>query len=164
MSLRNYRTLDSSIIYGPVPSRRLGRSLGINNIPPKVCSFRCIYCQIGKTYDFSIQPQHFYDPVQIYELVADKVSHLRTKGEKIDYLAIVPDGEPTLDLNLGQLLNLLKSLGIPVAVITNGSLIDRESIQNILFKADWISFKLDSVLAPSWRRIDRPYSSIARGA
>lgn len=90
------------ITFGPVPSRRLGRSLGINNIPPKICTYSCIYCQLGKTFNMKIQPQVFYPPSKIFKEVQKKVEKSREKGELIDYLTFVPDGEPTLDINLGQ--------------------------------------------------------------
>ena len=83
------------LTFGPVPSRRLGRSLGINNIPPKICTYSCVYCQIGKTSKMKIQPQVFYLPSEIFREVQDKVKKSKEKGEPIDYLTFVPDGEPT---------------------------------------------------------------------
>jgi len=100
------------ITFGPIPSRRLGRSLGINNIPPKICTYSCVYCQIGKTSNMKIQPQVFYPPSKIFNEVQKKVEKSREKGESIDYLTFVPDGEPTLDINLGKEIKLIKSLGI----------------------------------------------------
>ena len=145
-----------SIIYGPVPSRRLGHSLGINNIPPKVCSYSCVYCQLGKTMKIQVEREAFYEPEEIARTVREKIERVREKGEPIDYLAFVPDGEPTLDANLGDEIDLLKSLGIKIAVITNASLIWREDVRQDLQKADWISLKVDAVSKDTWRRIDRP--------
>jgi wyosine [tRNA(Phe)-imidazoG37] synthetase (radical SAM superfamily) len=133
------------ITFGPVPSRRLGRSLGINNIPPKICTYSCIYCQLGKTLKMKIEPQVFYSPTEIFREVEDKVKKSKEKGELIDYLTFVPDGEPTLDINLGQEIKLIKPLGIKIAVITNSSLIDKKIVRENLMKADLISFKIDSV-------------------
>ena len=85
------------IAFGPLPSRRLGRSLGVNNIPPKNCTFSCIYCQIGRTGKRNLARREFYRPEMIVEEVERKVNKTRERGESIDYLAFVPDGEPSLD-------------------------------------------------------------------
>ena len=152
---------DLMIIFGPVPSRRLGRSLGINNIPPKICTYSCIYCQLGKTSKMKIEPQVFYSSSQIFKEVQEKVKKSKEKGELIDYLTFVPDGEPTLDINLGQEIKLIKSLGIKIAVITNSSLIDKKIVQENLTKADLISFKIDSVEEEIWRKVDRPNRNLS---
>lgn len=149
------------LTFGPVPSRRLGRSLGINNIPPKICTYSCIYCQLGKTSKMKIEPQVFYSSSQIFKEVQDKVKKSKEKGELIDYLTFVPDGEPTLDINLGQEIKLIKSLGIKIAVITNSSLIDKKLVRENLTKADLISFKIDSVEEEIWRKVDRPNRSLS---
>ena len=96
------------IAFGPVPSRRLGRSLGMNNIPPKVCTYSCVYCQLGRTKRKQIERRAFYHPEEILNDVRDKVKRAREVGESIDYLTFVPDGEPTLDANLGREIELLK--------------------------------------------------------
>jgi len=152
---------DVMITFGPVPSRRLGRSLGINNIPPKICTYSCIYCQLGKTSKMKIEPQVFYSSSQIFKEVEEKVKKSKEKGELIDYLTFVPDGEPTLDINLGQEIKLIKSLGIKIAVITNSSLIDKKIVQENLTKADLISFKIDSVEEEIWRKVDRPNRNLS---
>ena len=144
------------IAFGPVPSRRLGRSLGINNIPPKVCTYSCVYCQVGKTTRMQADRVQFCDPQKIYRDVAQKVEKARQKDESVDYLTFVPDGEPTLDVHLGEEIELLKPLGIKIAVITNGSLIWREDVRAELAKADWVSVKIDSTVEKIWRRINRP--------
>ena len=145
-----------SIVFGPIPSRRLGRSLGINNIPPKVCSYSCIYCQIGATDSMSIKRNEYFSPKDILIEVSEKVKQLQSTGERIDYLTFVPDGEPTLDINLGKTIDLLKPLGIKIAVITNSSLLWDEEVQKDLFKADWVSVKIDTVDEKIWHKIDRP--------
>lgn len=144
------------IIFGPIPSRRLGRSLGVNNIPPKVCSYSCIYCQIGRTNSLSVDRKEFYSPDEIFREVSAKVKDLQGRGEKIDYISFVPDGEPTLDINLGQEISLLKSLGIKIAVITNSSFLNDENVRADLLKADWVSLKIDSIDEKIWYNIDRP--------
>ncbi len=147
------------IAFGPVPSRRLGRSLGINNIPPKICSYSCVYCQVGRTLNLEAERRIFYKPKEILEAVREKVERTREKGECIDYLTFVPDGEPTLDLQLGRSIDLLRAMGIKIAVITNSSLIGREDVRQDLQKADWVSLKLDSTTEKFWRMANRPHRS-----
>ena len=148
------------IAFGPVPSRRLGRSLGINNIPPKVCSYSCVYCQVGKTSRMQVDRIPFYDPREIYRDVRKKIAKASRKGEPVDYLTFVPDGEPTLDVNLGDEIELLKSLGLKIGVITNGSLAWRKDVRAELAKADWVSYKIDSISEKIWRQINRPQRTL----
>jgi wyosine [tRNA(Phe)-imidazoG37] synthetase (radical SAM superfamily) len=153
--------MKNNIPFGPVPSRRLGRSLGINNIPPKICTYSCIYCQVGKTYELTKERKEFYKIEEIREQVFKKVSELRKQKEKIDFLSFVSDGEPTLDANLGKEIELLKETGIPVAVITNGSLVNLPDVKEDLLKADWVSFKIDSVTEKIWRKVNRPHPDLS---
>jgi wyosine [tRNA(Phe)-imidazoG37] synthetase (radical SAM superfamily) len=148
------------IAFGPVPSRRLGRSLGINNIPPKICTYSCVYCQLGRTLKMQVDRRVFYEPEEIVSAVGNKVARTREAGEPIDYLTFVPDGEPTLDSNLGREIGLLKRLNLPVAVITNASLIWRQDVREDLIGADWVSLKVDAVGEVVWRRLDRPHGSL----
>jgi wyosine [tRNA(Phe)-imidazoG37] synthetase (radical SAM superfamily) len=148
------------IAFGPVPSRRLGRSLGVNNIPPKVCTYACVYCQLGRTIKMQVERRAFYEPGEILKAVQDKVERAREIEETLDYLTFVPDGEPTLDANLGHEIELLRPLGIKIAVITNASLIWREDVREALIKADWVSLKVDSTREEVWRRINRPYRAL----
>jgi wyosine [tRNA(Phe)-imidazoG37] synthetase (radical SAM superfamily) len=148
------------IAFGPVPSRRLGNSLGINNIPPKICTYSCVYCQLGRTNKMQVERRTFYNPQKILRAVQDKVKKVKETGVPIDYLTFVPDGEPMLDINLEYEIDFLKFLGIKIAVITNGSLIWREDVREALMKADWVSLKIDSVQEESWRRINRPYGTL----
>ena len=148
------------IAFGPVPSRRLGHSLGINNIPPKVCSYSCVYCQIGRTLHMQVKRETFYKPEEILKDVEKKVKEAKDKGEPIDYLTFVPDGEPTLDIDLGKEIELLKILGIKIAVISNASLIWQEDVRDDLCKADWVSFKIDAISEDIWRRVNRPHKSL----
>lgn len=148
------------IAFGPVPSRRLGRSLGINNIPYKVCSYACVYCQIGRTIRMEVERRAFYNLGVILKESKEKVEKARAKGEHVDYITFVPDGEPTLDINLGREAELLKELGIPLAILTNSSLIWREDVREDLIKFDFVSLKLDVVSEQLWRKIDRPHKSL----
>ncbi len=92
--------------------------------------------------------------------VEEKIEKTLKTGESVDYLTIVPDGEPTLDANIGRMIELLRPLGIKIAVITNASLIWREDVRNELKKADWVSMKVDSVKEKIWHRINRPHKSL----
>ncbi len=149
-----------NIAFGPVPSRRLGRSLGINNIPPKICTYACVYCQLGPTLTMFVDRQAFYEQEKIIRAVRDKVAKSRVSDEAIDYLTFVPDGEPTLDLNLAAEISALSELHIPIAVISNASLIWREDVRDDLMGADWVSLKVDAVQEPAWRRINRPHGKL----
>ncbi len=148
------------IVFGPVPSRRLGQSLGINNIPPKVCSYSCIYCQLGRTAEMQIERREFYSPDEILQAARAKLEQAEKKNETIDYITFVADGEPTLDIHLAREIELLAPLGIKIAVITNASLIHHDDVRQALTKADWVSLKMDAVRPDIWRRIDRPHKSL----
>jgi len=148
------------IVFGPVPSRRLGRSLGVNNIPAKVCSYSCIYCQLGRTIKISVKREAFYDPELIFKDVMKRIKEVEDKDEKIDYLSFVPDGEPTLDVNLGREIELLKTLKQPIAVLTNASLLWRRDVREELLKADLVSVKIDALSERLWRMINRPHKSL----
>ena len=151
-------------IFGPVPSRRLGSSLGINNVPAKTCSYNCVYCQLGRTPEKESERSPFYEPQEISREARAKVEKISQGGDKIDYLTFVADGEPTLDLNLGREIEILRPLGFDIAVITNGSLIYREDVREELAKADWISLKVDSTKEKVWRRINRPHPTLKLSA
>lgn len=149
------------LAFGPIPSRRLGRSLGINNIPAKVCSYTCTYCQQGRSSRMQLERQVFYDPEELVAEVSARVKQVLETGESIDYLSFVPDGEPTLDINLGREIELLRPLGIKIAVITNCTLLDNIDVRQELAGADWVSLKVDSVEESSWRKVDRPLRSLS---
>jgi wyosine [tRNA(Phe)-imidazoG37] synthetase (radical SAM superfamily) len=152
------------IAFGPVPSRRLGRSMGINNIPAKVCTYSCAYCQVGRTLDVQVERREFYDPRKILGEARQKVGEAQDAGERIDYITFVPDGEPTLDAHLAREIELLRPLAPKVAVITNASLISRKDVREDLMRADWVSLKVDSVSEAVWRRINRGHRSLQLGS
>ncbi|MCW9089226.1 MAG: radical SAM protein [Gammaproteobacteria bacterium] len=152
--------MQTAITFGPVPSRRLGRSLGINNIPPKYCSYACRYCQVGTTTDRTIERREFFTTTEIVEAVTQHVTKSRKLNEVIDYLTFVPDGEPTLDIHLGESISALKPLGIPIAVISNASLLWQEAVRDALMQAEWVSLKVDSVDERTWRRVNRPWHEL----
>jgi len=149
-----------SIAFGPIPSRRLGRSIGINNIPPKICSYGCIYCQIGRAIKMDDQRREYYSAEEVVQAVREKVEKSLQAGEKIDYLTFVPDGESTLDIHLGGEIRQLKDLGIPLAIITNSSTMDRQDVRDELMNLDLVSVKVDSVIEPVWRKINKPHKGI----
>jgi wyosine [tRNA(Phe)-imidazoG37] synthetase (radical SAM superfamily) len=99
----------------------------------------------------------FYKPEELLEAVDKKTKDAKDKGERIDYLTFVPDGEPTLDINLGKEIELLRPLGIKIAVISNSSLIWQNDVRDNLCKADWVSLKIDAVSENIWRKINRPH-------
>jgi wyosine [tRNA(Phe)-imidazoG37] synthetase (radical SAM superfamily) len=146
--------------YGPVPSRRLGQSIGINNIPPKICSYSCVYCQLGPTIHMQSERQEFYSPEEVYRKVENQVNKAEDKDERIDYLTFVPDGEPTLDANLGREIESVKRLGLKIAVISNASLISREDVREDLLDADWVSLKVDAASESMWRKVNRPQGKL----
>jgi len=148
------------ITFGPVPSRRLGRSLGVNNIPPKHCTYSCVYCQVGPTSPRELARRSFADPDVLVDAVARKVEACRELGQAIDYITFVPDGEPTLDLHLGEEIRALRPLGPKIAVISNGSLLDLPDVRRDLAAADLVSVKVDAVDETIWRRVNRPHPKL----
>ncbi len=152
------------LLFGPIPSRRLGRSLGVNNIPSKTCTYSCVYCQIGRTCSLGVKRKEFFTPGEIYRQAEAKIFELRMAKERVDYLTFVPDGEPTLDKNLGRTIEELGVFGIKIAVITNASLIWDRAVRRDLSKADWVSLKVDSVDERAWGRVNRAHGSLSLSA
>jgi wyosine [tRNA(Phe)-imidazoG37] synthetase (radical SAM superfamily) len=149
-----------AIAFGPVPSRRLGRSIGINNIPPKTCSYSCIYCQVGNTVNFGVERKPFHTTAAIFAEVEHRVRELVARSEPLDFLTFVSDGEPTIDINLGKTIEALKVLGVRIGVISNASLIWQSEVRDSLREADWVSLKIDAATGDVWRRINRPHRSL----
>jgi wyosine [tRNA(Phe)-imidazoG37] synthetase (radical SAM superfamily) len=119
---------------------------------------------LGRTIKMQVTRPVFYEPGEVFEAVQNKVEKAKKTGESVDYLTFVPDGEPTLDANLGREIELLRPLGIKIAVITNSSLIYLLGVRRDLKKADWVSLKLDSTREETWRRLDRPYRRLQLAA
>ena len=151
---------EGDLTFGPVPSRRLGRSLGINNIPPKICSYSCVYCQVGRTREMRIRRGEYYPPDALIAAVERRVREAEKAGAPVDALTFVPDGEPTLDVHLGREIAGLKKQGRRVAVISNASTIADESVRADLGLADWVSLKVDAVDREIWRNVDRPHGRL----
>jgi len=151
------------IAFGPVPSRRLGQSLGINNIPPKFCSYSCVYCQVGRTPTRTIELREFYAPEAIVSAVTARVLEIQQRREPLDFLTFVADGEPTLDVHLGREIELLRPLGVRIAVISNASLLWKEEVRESLRRVDWVSLKVDAIRDEEWRRVNRPHPPLRIG-
>jgi len=158
MKPENHATL--GVAFGPVPSRRLGRSLGINHIPPKTCTYSCVYCQLGRTDCMQVDRQAFYPPDDILRAIQNRIAAASKVGEAIDFLTFVPDGEPSLDINLGTMIDLVRPLGVKIAVISNASLIWDPGVRRDLVKADWVSLKVDAADEEHWRSVNRPHGSL----
>jgi wyosine [tRNA(Phe)-imidazoG37] synthetase (radical SAM superfamily) len=110
--------------------------------------------------NMQVDREAFHRPEDIVDAVQRRVEETRSAGGAVDYLTFVPDGEPTLDLNLKREIDLLKPLGIPIAVISNNSLIWQEEVKNDLAEADWVSLKVDAVDESVWRRVNRPHRKL----
>lgn len=146
------------LVFGPVPSRRLGFSLGVDMVPRKYCSFDCIYCQVGQTTNKEVERQAFFDP----QLVIDEVVEKAARARHLDVITLSGSGEPTLNVHLEWILTELKKrLTIPLAVITNGSLLFMEEVRRELKNADIVLPSLDAGDDVTFQRINRPHSSLS---
>ncbi len=142
-------------LYGPVPSRRLGRSLGIDVVPYKICTYDCIYCQIGRTTEKTLVRKE-YAPVS--EILGEVREFLREEGSSVDHLSLSGSGEPTLHSHIRSAIEGIKAItSIPIAVITNGSLLYDEEVRRDLLRADTVLPSLDAVSADVFMRINRPH-------
>jgi len=147
--MKSYRHL-----YGPVPSRRLGGSLGIDLVPHKICTYDCIYCQIGKTTKKTLTRKEYVPAKEITEEVE---RFLKEGAASIDYLSLTGSGEPTLHSQIRSVIEGIKAItSIPVAVITNGSLLYEEEVRQDLLRADLVLPSLDAVSPEVFRKINRP--------
>lgn len=144
-------------VYGPVPSHRLGRSLGVDLVPFKTCAYNCIYCQLGRTTDLTITRREY---VPVDEILIQLREKLRT-GPTPDYVSLAGSGEPTLHARIGKLIAGIKRLTrIPVAVLTNGLLLSMRDIQDALMEADLVLPSLDAGDADLFRLVNRPHAQI----
>ena len=146
-------------VFGPVPSRRLGQSLGIDPIPSKTCNWNCVYCQLGRSKPMvNVRAEYFPREAILSEIKESLASH--EKG-KIDWITFVGSGEPTLHIGLGWLIKEVKKLTeIPVAVITNGSLLYLPEVRQELLLADAVMPTLDAGDAETYRKINRPMGEL----
>jgi wyosine [tRNA(Phe)-imidazoG37] synthetase (radical SAM superfamily) len=146
-------------IFGPVPSRRLGRSLGVDVVPYKTCTFDCVYCECGATTDLTCERKEFFPLEEIMEELLDALDEIPTPP---DVATLSGAGEPTLYSRLGELIDAVrKETGIPVAVITNSSLLHMPDVRKELMRADIVLPSLDSALSAPFRRLNRPHPSLS---
>ena len=144
-------------IYGPVPSRRLGFSLGVDLVPYKTCSLDCIYCQLGRTNQKTVERKTY----ALRDDVCAEIKEALRKTRQIDYITFSGSGEPTLNAEIGILIREIKKMAsVPVAVLTNGTLLFREDVRKDLEEADIVLPSLDAVSEGIFRKINRPHEAL----
>ncbi|TCK62121.1 radical SAM protein [Seleniivibrio woodruffii] len=145
-------------LFGPVPSRRLGRSLGIDIVPSKVCSLNCVYCEVGKTTQCAITRQRFNNP---NEVISEFSEHYPPFAQKLDIVTITGSGEPTLCSDLGLLISEIKKISsIPVGVLTNSTLFTDPQVRAELMEADVVVPSIDAATPEVFRKICIPHPSL----
>jgi len=144
-------------VYGPVPSRRIGRSLGVDLVPFKICNYDCIYCQLGRTTSKTMERKEYISPELILRDLHDKLS----SGDKPDYITISGSGEPTLNSSLDEVISKIKKMtDIPLAVLTNGSLLHLSEIRKSCCEADLVLPSLDAGEKSMFKHVNRPCKEI----
>jgi len=152
MKKRHYKHL-----FGPVPSRRLGRSLGVDLTPFKICSFDCVFCQLGRTTNKTVKREEY---VPVKEVIAELGEWLK-RGNSADYITLSGSGEPTLNSEFGQVIEFVRSVTtIPVAVLTNGSLLSDPDVRAQAARANVVKVSLSVWDQFSFQHINRPHSDI----
>lgn len=148
--------VDLRHVFGPVQSRRLGRSLGVDPVPLKTCNFNCVYCQLGRTERPVSNRRAFFSACELVAEVATAVA--RQEADTVDWITLVGSGETTLCSNLGYLIRMFQAATrLPVAVITNGSLLNVPRVRRELLAADAVLPSLDAGSDEVFRRINRPH-------
>ena len=146
-----------SYVYGPVPSRRLGRSLGVDIIPFKICTYDCIYCQLGKTREKSLERKSFINVDSFME----ELKNFLQREREIDYITFSGSGEPTLNNKIGELIKKIKEItNISVVVLTNSSLLWKEDVRKDLKNADIVVPSMDAVSEEVFNKINRPVEGL----
>ena len=144
-------------VYGPVPSRRLGRSLGIDLVPFKTCSYDCVYCQLGRTTRKTVDRWEYIAPESIFAELESKLASVSV----LDYIGLAGSGEPTLHARLGEIIRGIKErTATPVAVLTNGSLLWNREVQDALCEADVVMPSLDAGDARLFAYVNRPHRAL----
>jgi len=145
-------------LFGPVPSRRLGISLGVDLVPHKVCSLDCVYCECGATTKLTLDRKEYI----LYDRVIKELGHYFTHNPDPDYITFSGSGEPTLNVRLGDVMKFIKQRkpDIPVAVLTNGTLLHQEQIRKELLKADVVLPSLDAATESTFRKLNRPHHDL----
>ena len=148
-------------IFGPVPSRRLGASLGIDMTPYKTCSYDCVYCQLGRTTNKTVERQEYVQKDLVITELKSLLASLESPGKAIDYITFSGSGEPTLNSAIVALISEFKAITkVPVAVLTNGSLLCQEDVRDELRRADLVVPSLDAVTEEVFQQVNRPHPSL----
>jgi wyosine [tRNA(Phe)-imidazoG37] synthetase (radical SAM superfamily) len=148
-------------IYGPLHSRRLGFSLGLTLTPHKICSFDCAYCQLGSTTLKTAERKEYISATEVLEELKSWLAHHPDEARQLNYITFSGSGEPTLNINLGRLIQEIKQLTpVPVAVITNASLLADAALRREILSADLIVPSLDAVTPKAFEKIDRPQPGV----
>ena len=149
---------DYKYIFGPVPSRRLGRSLGVDLVPFKTCSYDCVYCQLGRTTDKTIERKEYVPVSKVLEELEQKLS----EPDRPDYVTFSGSGEPTLHSGIGEIIAGVKKMtDVPVAVLTNGSLLWMPEVRRQIIEADLVVPSLDAGDKELFERVNRPDPAIS---
>ncbi len=149
---------EKKYLYGPVPSRRLGRSLGVDIMPFKLCTLDCVYCQLGGTTEKTLQRKDYVPVEAVLAELRDKLA----EGLEADFITISGSGEPTLNSQLGELIDGIKKItDIPVAILTNGTLLCKQDVRADCAKADVVLPSLDAGDEQTFQRINRPHSGLS---
>ena len=152
------RSACTARIFGPVPSRRLGRSLGVDLVPAKTCSYNCIYCESGSTTHLTVER---FSPYSVQEIFEELEQHLALTSSPPEVITLSGAGEPTLYAGLGDLINRIKNLTpLPIAVLTNGSLLGFREVRHDLARADVVMPSLDAASVEVFKRINQPHPSL----
>ena len=146
-------------VFGPVPSRRLGQSLGIDPVPLKTCNWNCIYCQLGRSKPLINERKSYFPSEEIITQVREALD--AHKPGEIDWVTFVGSGETTLHAEIGAMIHQVKTLTkLPVAIITNGSLLYLPEVRQELLEADAVLPTLDAGNSRLYRKINRPHPTI----
>ncbi len=147
-----------SFLFGPVPSRRLGRSLGVDLVPPKTCCFACVYCEVGPTTHLTVRRR----PYHTAEILAELRRYLAEAAVLPDVITLAGSGEPTLNAGLGEIIAGLQAMTrVPVAVLTNGALLHLPEVRRELAPAAIVLPSLDAAVEATFRRINRPHPRLS---
>jgi len=150
--------LKPKYIFGPVPSRRLGRSLGVDLVPYKTCTFDCIYCDLGRTTHKTVSRQSYVPPEEIQ---GELELYLSVLDKKPDYITLSGSGEPTLNTKIGEIIQRIKQItSTPIAVLTNSSLLSLDEVRRDLSGADVVLPSLDAITPTLFEYINRPHQSL----
>ena len=151
MTTQNY-------IFGPVASRRLGLSLGVDVIPYKICTLDCVYCEVGRTSNKTIERKEYIS----IQTILTQLKQRLNQGIKADYISLCGSGEPTLNSRLGDLIDEIRNItSIPIAIITNGTLLYKQDVRNDCAKADVVLPSLDAGTMDAYKKINRPHKELS---